>query len=123
MRGPPAAAVVEGSTCVATQTPTAGSPTVVLVHGAFADAVSWNGVIERLQAKGIQVTAPANPLRGLSIDSAYVAGVPDEIPRGRGCRRSLARRRGDHERRGGHNVPQEAPDALAHVVLVFGGAT
>jgi hypothetical protein len=48
--------------------------TVVLVHeavhGAFADASSWNGVIERLQADGVQVTAPANPLRGISIDSA-----------------------------------------------------
>jgi extradiol dioxygenase family protein len=33
-------------------------PTVVLVHGAFADASSWNGVIERLQAQGVQVTAP-----------------------------------------------------------------
>lgn len=57
---------------------TAGSPTVVLVHGAFADASSWNGVIERLQAKGVQVTAPANPLRGISIDSAYIAGVLKE---------------------------------------------
>jgi pimeloyl-ACP methyl ester carboxylesterase len=55
-------------------------PTVVLVHGAFADASSWNGVIERLQAKGVQVTAPANPLRGIAIDSAYLAGVLDEIP-------------------------------------------
>jgi pimeloyl-ACP methyl ester carboxylesterase len=59
---------------------TAGSPTVVLVHGAFADASSWNGVIERLQAKGVQVTAPANPLRGVSIDSAYIAGVLEETP-------------------------------------------
>jgi pimeloyl-ACP methyl ester carboxylesterase len=59
---------------------TAGSPTVVLVHGAFADASSWNGVIERLQAKGVQVTAPANPLRGISSDSAYIAGVLDETP-------------------------------------------
>ncbi|MDX6382246.1 MAG: hypothetical protein QOI57_3270 [Rubrobacteraceae bacterium] len=33
-------------------------PTVVLVHGAFADGSSWNGVIERLQADGVQVTAP-----------------------------------------------------------------
>ena len=57
-----------------------GSPTVVLVHGAFADASSWNGVIERLQAKGVQVKAVANPLRGISIDSAYVAGVLDETP-------------------------------------------
>jgi pimeloyl-ACP methyl ester carboxylesterase len=52
-----------------------GRPTVVLVHGAFADGSSWNGVIERLQAKGISVTAPANPLRGLSADSAYLEGV------------------------------------------------
>jgi pimeloyl-ACP methyl ester carboxylesterase len=52
--------------------------TVVLVHGAFADSSSWNGVIERLQARGVPVTAPANPLRGLAIDSAYVAGVFEE---------------------------------------------
>jgi len=56
-----------------------GPPTVVLVHGAFADGSSWNGVIERLQAKGVPVTAPAIPLRGISSDSAYVAGVLDEI--------------------------------------------
>jgi len=57
-----------------------GSPTIVLVHGAFADASSWNGVIERLQTEGVTVTAPANPLRGISIDSAYIAGVFDETP-------------------------------------------
>ena len=57
-----------------------GSPTVVLVHGAFADASSWNGVIERLQAKGVQAKAPANPLRGISNDSAYIAGVLEETP-------------------------------------------
>src|SRR3954464_8004180 len=56
------------------------SPTVVLVHGAFADASSWNGVIERLQAKGVAVKAPANPLRGIAIDSAYIAGVFAETP-------------------------------------------
>jgi pimeloyl-ACP methyl ester carboxylesterase len=54
------------------------APTVVLVHGAFADGSSWNGVIERLQAEGVAVTAPANPLRGVSIDSAYLAGVFEE---------------------------------------------
>src|SRR5919206_5113022 len=54
--------------------------TVVLVHGAFADASSWTGVIERLQAAGVQVIAPANPLRGISIDSAYTASVFDQIP-------------------------------------------
>ena len=59
-----------------------GSPTVVLVHGAFADASSWNGVIERLQGKGVQVKAPANPLRGIANDSAYIATVFDETPGG-----------------------------------------
>ena len=54
-------------------------PTVVLVHGAFADASGWNGVVERLQAEGVEVTAPANPLRGISIDSAYVANLLEQI--------------------------------------------
>ena len=59
---------------------TKGPLTVVLVHGAFADASSWTGVIERLQKKGVQVTAPANPLRGISIDSAYLASFLNQIP-------------------------------------------
>src|SRR3712207_6687121 len=54
--------------------------TVVLVHGAFADGSSWNDVVERLQAEGVQVTAPANPLRGISIDSAYIASLLEQIP-------------------------------------------
>jgi pimeloyl-ACP methyl ester carboxylesterase len=53
--------------------------TVVLVHGAFADASSWNGVITRLQAKGVPVMAPANPLRGIAADSAYLAAVLAQI--------------------------------------------
>jgi pimeloyl-ACP methyl ester carboxylesterase len=62
-------------------TPNTAAPlTVVLVHGAFADASSWTGVIERLQARGVQVTAPANPLRGISIDTAYIASVFNQIP-------------------------------------------
>ena len=55
------------------------APTVVLVHGAFADASSWNGVIERLQAQGIRVTAPANPLRGIASDTAYISAVLEQI--------------------------------------------
>jgi pimeloyl-ACP methyl ester carboxylesterase len=54
--------------------------TVALVHGAFADGSSWNGVIERLQAKGVQVTAVVNPLRGIAIDSEYVASAFQQIP-------------------------------------------
>jgi len=56
-----------------------GMPTVVLVHGAFADASSWSGVIERLLAKGVKVTAPANPLRGIRFDSDYTASVLAQI--------------------------------------------
>ncbi|MFD4867093.1 alpha/beta fold hydrolase [Streptomyces sp. NPDC058412] len=51
----------------------AGKPTVVLVHGAFADAASWNPVTERLQQCGHPVIAVANPLRGLTHDAAHVA--------------------------------------------------
>jgi pimeloyl-ACP methyl ester carboxylesterase len=54
-------------------------PTVVLVHGAFADASSWNGVIERLQRQGCTVVAPANPLRGVATDSAYLASVVNQL--------------------------------------------
>src|SRR5689334_25444253 len=56
------------------------NPTVVLVHGAFADSSSWNGVIERLQAQGVPVVAAPNPLRGIAHDSAYVADVLDQTP-------------------------------------------
>ena len=63
------------------QTNNADAPlTVVLVHGAFADASGWNDVVEQLQASGVQVTAPANPLRGISIDSAYIASLLNQIP-------------------------------------------
>jgi pimeloyl-ACP methyl ester carboxylesterase len=61
------------------ETTTTSPLTVVLVHGAFADSSSWAGVIERLHAKGVQVVAVANPLRGISIDSAYVASVFQQI--------------------------------------------
>ena len=50
-------------------------PTVVLVHGAFADASGWNGVVKRLQRRGYRVLAPPNPLRGVSADAAYLRGV------------------------------------------------
>lgn len=65
---------------MAQETSTDRQLTVVLVHGAFADGSSWAGVIERLQARGIQVMAVANPLRGISADSAYVASVFAQMP-------------------------------------------
>jgi pimeloyl-ACP methyl ester carboxylesterase len=58
-------------------TPT--EPTIVLVHGAFADASSWSGVIELLQQQRYVVLAPANPLRGLAADSAYLGSVLAQI--------------------------------------------
>lgn len=54
-------------------------PTIVLVHGAFADASSWNGVVERLLQGGHHVVGPANPLRGLAADSAYIASYVSQI--------------------------------------------
>ena len=54
--------------------------TVVLVHGAFADAGSWVPVIERLLAAGIPVRAPGLPMRGLRSDSDYIASVISQIP-------------------------------------------
>jgi len=50
-------------------------PTVVLVHGAFADSASWDGVIERLQGRSLDVVAVANPLRSLHGDAQYVRDV------------------------------------------------
>lgn len=50
-------------------------PTVVLVHGAFAESSSWNGVISNLQEKGYRVVAFATPLRGVKYDSDYLASV------------------------------------------------
>ncbi len=55
-------------------------PTVVLVHGAFADSSSWNGVAADLTRDGYRVVAAANPLRGLVSDAAAVRTVVNSIP-------------------------------------------
>ena len=49
-------------------------PTIVLVHGDWADGSSWTSVIERLQGKGFNVVAPPNLLRGPAADAAYLSG-------------------------------------------------
>ncbi len=57
-------------------TPASGStPTIILVHGAFAESASWNRVIPALLAQGYRVIAAANPLRSVRIDADYVAGL------------------------------------------------
>ena len=55
-------------------------PTVVLVHGAFADSSSWNGVVADLTRDGYHVVAAANPLRGVANDAAAVRTVINAIP-------------------------------------------
>lgn len=55
--------------------PVAGRPTIVLVHGAFAESSSWDGVIRLLQRDGYPVIAVANPLRGVSKDAGYLRSV------------------------------------------------
>jgi pimeloyl-ACP methyl ester carboxylesterase len=54
-------------------------PTVVLVHGAFAESASWNGVIRRLQDQGYTAIAAANPLRSLSGDAQFLASILESI--------------------------------------------
>src|SRR6516164_4095481 len=55
------------------------TPTVLLVHGAFADGSMWAAVIIELQAAGVEAIALANPLRSLASDAAYIAGAAAEI--------------------------------------------
>ncbi len=54
-------------------------PTIVLVHGAFAESSSWNGVVAELIAEGYPVVAAANPLRGVKNDADYVATIVQAI--------------------------------------------
>lgn len=63
-----------------TQDTTQEAPTVLLVHGAFAESASWNGVIADLHQRGRRVLAVANPLRGLQHDAAYLRSVIDGFP-------------------------------------------
>src|SRR5277367_1957380 len=55
------------------------APTVVLVHGAFADASSWSGVINELQGAGVSVAAPPNQLRAIPSDAAYLTSFVNQI--------------------------------------------
>jgi pimeloyl-ACP methyl ester carboxylesterase len=58
--------------------PPAAKPTIVLVHGAWADGSSWAKAITRLQHDGYTVLAPPNPLRGLASDAAYLAAFLEQ---------------------------------------------
>jgi pimeloyl-ACP methyl ester carboxylesterase len=66
--------ILTASTPRALASSTSGpKPTVVLVHGAWADSSGWSEVIRRLQKDDYRVLAPANPLRSLASDAAYLA--------------------------------------------------
>jgi pimeloyl-ACP methyl ester carboxylesterase len=66
----PSASAGPGGVAEGAQSHASGpKPTIVLIHGAFADASGWSGVITRLRDRGYPVLAPANPLRGVSADS------------------------------------------------------
>jgi pimeloyl-ACP methyl ester carboxylesterase len=54
-------------------------PTIVFVHGAFADSSGWNGVISRLNREGYPTIAAANPLRSLAGDAAAVSAVVKSV--------------------------------------------
>jgi pimeloyl-ACP methyl ester carboxylesterase len=54
-------------------------PTIVLVHGAFADSASWDGVTKKLIARGYTVIGAANPLRSVKADAAVVSGIVSSI--------------------------------------------
>ncbi|BCJ90546.1 alpha/beta hydrolase [Terrihabitans soli] len=58
----------------------AAKPTIVLVHGAFAESSSWNSVIERLSGQGFHVVAAGNPLRGVKTDAAAISALARSIP-------------------------------------------
>ena len=64
---------------VSGERPATPRPTIVLVHGGWADGSSWDEVISTLQREGYAVDAPPNPLRGLASDSAYVASYLNTI--------------------------------------------
>lgn len=58
---------------------TSDTPTIVLVHGAFADSSSWNEIISTLLTLGYPVVAASNPLRSLTYDAGYIAGILESI--------------------------------------------
>lgn len=61
-------------------TPAGVTPTVILVHGAFADSASWDGVSARLRADGYTVIGAANPLRSVKGDGEAVAAIAKSVP-------------------------------------------
>jgi len=69
----PLSQIASAHTTTRTAPASGPKPTIVLVHGAWADSGSWDAVTALLQADGYTVDVPPNPLQGLPYDSAYLA--------------------------------------------------
>jgi pimeloyl-ACP methyl ester carboxylesterase len=74
------ATAVTLSGAATSETPDHAKPTIVLVHGAFAESSSWNGVVAKLERDGYHVIAAANPLRSVASDAAAVSTVIKSVP-------------------------------------------
>lgn len=76
------AAILTPSTATAASSSSSApgaKPTIVLVHGGYADSSCWNGVIQELQSKGYTTIAGSNPLRGIPTDAPYIGSLLDSI--------------------------------------------
>jgi len=74
-----AASAAVAPSAASAQSEASTKPTIVLVHGAFAESASWDGVVRKLHAQHYKVVSVANPLRGVKSDALYVGGVVDSI--------------------------------------------
>jgi pimeloyl-ACP methyl ester carboxylesterase len=75
-----AALLTTASVSAQTAPASAQKPTIVLVHGAFAESSSWNPVIQKLLNDGYTLIAVANPLRSVKSDAAYLSSVISSLP-------------------------------------------
>jgi pimeloyl-ACP methyl ester carboxylesterase len=66
---------IEEQEDVMSENKASGKPTIVLLHGAFADSSGWNEIISTLLTLGYPVVAASNPLRSLTYDANYVAST------------------------------------------------
>jgi dienelactone hydrolase len=94
-------------------------PTIVLVHGAWADGSSWNAVSTALQGRGYTVLTPTNLLRGVAGDAAYVASYLKQRTTGPAVQHRMAERAGSTvtEVAGSHVSMVSHPDAAIAAIL------
>jgi pimeloyl-ACP methyl ester carboxylesterase len=74
------AVTAPGTPAAAQPTSAPAKPTIVLLHGAFAESASWNGVIAKLLKDGYPVIAAANPLRSVKGDASYLSSIVSSVP-------------------------------------------